>query len=66
MKRRRRIKHLLTLEERLAETAKRLREQVKTLPPSAERDELVRKARQTEIASHMNEWLTSPGLQPPK
>ena len=66
MKRRRRIKHLLTLEERLAETAKRLREQVKTLPPSAERDELVRKARQTEIASQMNEWLTSPGLRPPE
>ena len=66
MKHRRRIKHLLTLEERLAEAAKRLREQAKTLPPSAERDELVRKARQAEIASHMNEWLTSPGLQPPK
>jgi hypothetical protein len=66
MKHRRRIKHLLTLEERLAEASRRLREQAKTLPPSAERDELVRKARQTEIASHINEWLTSPGLQPPK
>jgi hypothetical protein len=52
MKHRRRIKHLLTLEERLAEAAKRLREQAKTLPPSAERDELVRKARQTESLPH--------------
>jgi hypothetical protein len=66
MKRRRRMKHLLTLEERLAEAAKRLRDQAKTLPPSAERDDLLSRARQTEIASHMNEWLTSPGLQPPK
>ena len=63
---RRRFKQSLTFEERLAEAAKRLRQQAKTLPPSAERDELVRKARQTEIASHINEWLTSPGLQPPK
>jgi hypothetical protein len=66
MKHRRRIKHLLTLEERLAEAAKRLRDQAKTLPSSVERDDLLRRARQTETASHMNEWLTSPGLQPPK
>jgi hypothetical protein len=62
---RRRIKQTLTFEDRLAEAAKRLREQAKTLPPSAERDELIRKARQTETASHLNEWLTSPGLRPP-
>ena len=66
MLRRDRFRQALTLEERLAEAAQRLREQARTLPPSAERDELVRKARQTEIASHMNEWLTSPALQPPK
>ena len=27
---------------------------------------LLRRAGQAETASHMNEWLTSPGLQPPK
>jgi hypothetical protein len=26
----------------------------------------LRRARQAETASHINEWLTSPGLQPPK
>jgi hypothetical protein len=31
-----------------------------------ERDGLRRRARQAEIASHINEWLTSPGLAPPK
>jgi hypothetical protein len=49
-----------------AEVAQRLREQAKALPPGIERDELIRKARQAETASHLNEWLTSPGLQPPK
>jgi hypothetical protein len=29
------------------------------------RDEMIRKARQAEIASHLNEWLTSRGLRPP-
>jgi hypothetical protein len=66
MKKRLRFKQTLTLEERLAEAAKRLRDQAKTLPPGAEREELIRKARHAETASHMNEWLMSPGLQPPK
>jgi hypothetical protein len=66
MEKRRRFKQTLALEERLAEAANRLRDQAKTLPPSAEREALMRKARHTETASHMTEWLTSPGLQPPK
>ncbi len=41
-------------------------DQAKILPPGAEREELLRKARQTETASHMSEWLSSPGFQPPK
>jgi hypothetical protein len=66
MQRRRRFKQVRSLEERLAEQAKKLREEAKLLPPGAEREALIRKARQTEITSHMTEWLTSPGLQPPK
>jgi hypothetical protein len=62
---RRRIKHEASLEERLAEQARRLREQAKTLPPRKERDGLMRRAREAEITSHINEWLTSPGLAPP-
>jgi len=30
------------------------------------RETLLRKARQTETASHINAWLNSPGLQAPK
>jgi hypothetical protein len=62
---RRRFKQIQSLEERLSEAAKRLREEAKSLPPGAVRDEMIRKARQAETASRMNEWLTSPGLGPP-
>jgi hypothetical protein len=63
---RRRFKQTVSLEERLAEEAKRLREEAKLLPPGAQRETLLRKARQAETGSHMSEWLSSPGLQPSK
>ena len=63
---RRRIRHNMSLEVRLANEARQLRERAKTLQPGAERDELLRKAWQAETASHMNEWLNSPGLKPPR
>ena len=63
---RRRIKHTMSFDERLADRAKRLRDQAKTLSPGIERDELIRKARQAETASRVNEWLTSPVLASPK
>jgi hypothetical protein len=63
---RRHFKQTKSLEVRLAEKAKRLREEAKLLPPGAQRNEAIRKARQAETASHMNEWLTSPGLRPPE
>ncbi|MBR0868497.1 hypothetical protein ACVIWV_008903 [Bradyrhizobium diazoefficiens] len=65
MQKRRRVKQTRSLEERLAEEAKRLREQANSLPPGIERDHALRKARQAETGSHMSEWLTSPGLKPP-
>jgi hypothetical protein len=65
MPERRRIIHTDTLEERLAADAKRLREEAKSLPPGIVR-ELLRRARQAETGSHMTEWLSSPGLQPPR
>jgi hypothetical protein len=63
---RRRFTRALSLEERLAEEAKRLRAEAKLLPPGAIRDEMIRKARQAETGSHMSEWLSSPGLRPPE
>ena len=61
-----RFNQIQSLEKRLAEEAKHLREQAKSLGPGAEHDSVIRKARQAETASHMNEWLTSPGLRPPE
>ena len=66
MQRRRHFKQTQSLEARLAEEAKRLREEAKLLPPGALREELIRRARHAETASHLNEWLTSPGLRPPE
>jgi hypothetical protein len=63
---RRRFIQTQSLEQRLSEEAKRLRAEAKLLQPGAARDEIIRKARRAEITAHMNEWLTSPGLQPPK
>src|ERR1700747_342281 len=62
---RRRFSQTESLEARLAEEARRLREAVKLLPPGPERDEMIRQARRAETGSHMSEWLRSPGLQPP-
>jgi hypothetical protein len=62
---RRRFKQSESIETRLAEEAKRLREEAKSLPPGAAREALLRKARQAETGSHMSEWLSSPGLRSP-
>ena len=64
--RRNRTKQTDNLENRCAEEAKRLHEQAALLPPGRLRDDVLRKARQAETASHMSEWLRSPGLQTPK
>ena len=71
---RRRIEHNKTFEERLAEEAIKFKEEAikfkeaaeKQPPGSMARELLLRRARQAETASHINEWLNSPGLQPPK
>ena len=63
---RRRFKQPKSLKERLIEKAKICREEAKSLQPGALRDALLRKARQSETAAHMDEWLRSPGPQPSK
>lgn len=62
---RRRVKQTRSLEERLGDEAKALREKAKSLPPGAEKEALLKKARQAETGAHMSEWLASPGLQAP-
>ena len=62
---RRRIKHEKSFQERLAEEAIRFNEAAKDLPPGTARELLLRRARQAQTAAHINDWLNSPGLQPP-
>jgi hypothetical protein len=63
---RRRFKQTQTFQERLAEEAERFRKAAEQSPPGMARELLLRRARMAETASHMNDWLRSPGLQPPK
>jgi hypothetical protein len=65
MIKRNRRKQTQSLEQRLDAEGTRLREQAKFLPAGFEREQVLRKVRQIETASHMTEWLTSPGLQAP-
>jgi hypothetical protein len=66
MQRRRRFDQIQSLEERLAEEAKRLQVEAQKLPRGPLRDVLMRRARQAETGSHMSEWLRSPGLRTPR
>ncbi|HYD66145.1 hypothetical protein [Azospirillum sp.] len=62
---RRRFKQSTSFQDRLAEEAKRFREEADKLPHGPQKELYLRRARQCETASHINDWLTSPGLQPP-
>jgi hypothetical protein len=55
-----------TFEEWTNQAAKTLENEAWHTPPGPERDRLLRRAREMETASHMQKWLTSPWLQPPK
>lgn len=66
MRRRRRFDQTTSLEERLAEEAKRLLEEAQKLPCGPSRDALMRRARQAETGSLVSEWLRSPGLRSPQ
>jgi hypothetical protein len=55
MSTRRRFKQTETLEYQLTREATNLRKQAEGLPPGIRREELVRKASQAEVASHIND-----------
>jgi hypothetical protein len=55
-----------TFEENIAAEKAKLEAQVAQLKPGPELDALRRKIRQLDTAAHLSDWLSSPGLQPPK
>jgi hypothetical protein len=64
MSKRRRFKHELPLQDRLSAWAKEVRERANQLRPGHERDMVLKKAEQADTASHLDEWINSPALQP--
>ena len=61
-----RRKNITGTSDRLLEAAAKARSQAFLLPPGRLQQELLRKARQAETTAHLNEWLTSRGLRPPR
>jgi hypothetical protein len=70
MRRRRRVKHQFTLQDRIVyrivSWAKEVRAQAAELPPGPDREMLLKKVQQAETAMHLESWAKPQGLQPPK
>jgi hypothetical protein len=66
MQRRRRFKQQTSLQDRIAEWAASVRDQINGMRPGPERDELIKKLHQAETAMHLDDWANSPGLQAQK
>ena len=63
MQRRRSAPH--TFEQNIAAEKTKLEAQLATLKPGPEMDAVRKKIRQLDTASHISDWLSSPGLRPP-
>jgi hypothetical protein len=63
---RRRFDQIPPSDEHLEEQAMRLRKEAQGTPPGVECKKLIRQARKAEAAACIQEWISSPGLQPPK
>jgi hypothetical protein len=60
MKRRRRFRHYIPLQDRLAAFVRVMRQRAELVPPGPRRDEMLEKAKTAEL------WANSPGLRLPK
>jgi hypothetical protein len=55
-----------SFQDRIAAEKSRAEAQLACVTHGPERDALVQKIRQLDTASHLNEWLMSPGLRQPE
>jgi hypothetical protein len=55
-----------TLYERLADHKQRLESEASRAGPGPLQNTLREKLRELDVAAHMNEWLSSPGLRAPR
>ena len=51
---------------RIADEKKKLEAEIAAAEPGLARDDLEKKLRQLDVASHLNDWLASPGLKSPR
>jgi hypothetical protein len=65
MELRRRFGQKSSLQDRLAAFAMDMREKA-AAASGDERETLLRRARQADTAVHLQDWVNSPGLQPPR
>ena len=63
--RRRPVTQTQSLHERLHAFAQEARARAAGLPSGMEPDQLLQKAREADMASHIEEWVNSSGLQSP-
>ncbi|MBR0850665.1 hypothetical protein JQ543_23190 [Bradyrhizobium diazoefficiens] len=59
---RNRRKQTQSLQERLMSFAATARERARLMPPGRERELLLRRAKQNEMASNLTDWLSAPGV----
>ncbi len=60
------MRSTISIEQKWHQQSEAAKSAAEKLPQGKEREHLLRKASQLETASHINEWLSSPSLQPPK
>jgi hypothetical protein len=66
MQTRRRFKQTESFEQRLETFARDARGRADLMPEGEERDDLIKRARRTDTAAHIDQWANSAGLQSPK
>lgn len=66
MIKRRHFKQTESLTDRLATFAKVMRERAETMAAGSERNATLGKANDAETAIHMDQWISSSELKPPK
>jgi hypothetical protein len=65
MQKRRRFKQTTSLKERLISHSREILDKAAELRPGPEKSALLKRARLADTAAHIDEWIKSPGLQPP-
>jgi len=61
-----RFKQTQSFKDRLNAVAEDMRRHAAKLAPGLKRDAFLRRARQADTASHLDDWANSSGLQAPK